>query len=122
MPNAITRSAIGRFFYDRIWRRVKLVTLLFRAYLFNLFVAFDTLLNAVLGGDPGETISSRLGKGTLADKPVHSIGATVVDLIFEMLFSQKDHCVKSIQHDEGKGAISEVIDRYRAGKKQIWRL
>lgn len=122
MPNAITRSAAWRFFYEQIWRRMKLVWLLFRAYLFNLFVAVDTLGNAILGGDPGETISSRLGKGTLADKPVHTILATLVDLIFEMLFSQKDHCVKSIQHDEGKGAISEVIDRYRAGKKQIWRL
>jgi len=28
----------------------------------------------------------------------------------------------SIQQDEGKNAISEVIDRYQAGEKQIWRL
>lgn len=122
MSNAITRTAAWRFFYVQIWRRVKLVWLLFRAYLFNLFVAVDTLLNAVFGGDPGETISSRLGKGKVADKPVHTFLSRLVDLLFEMTFSQKDHCVKSIQGDEGKGAISEVIDRYRRGEKQIWSL
>ena len=122
MPNAVTRTAAWRFFYVQIWRRLKLVWLLIRAYAFNLLVGIDTLANAVLGGDPGETISSRLGKGVLADKPVHSVLAGVVDLLFEILFSQEDHCLKSIQHDEGRGAISEVIDRYRQGKKQIWSL
>ncbi|MGP4843300.1 hypothetical protein ACTXGQ_04140 [Marinobacter sp. 1Y8] len=122
MPNAITRTAAWRFFYVQIWRRIKLVWLLIRAYAFNLFVAADNMVNTVIGGDPGETISSRLGKGKLARKPVHTFLSRVVDVIFEMLFSQRDHCVNSIQHDEGKGAISEVIDRYNAGEKQIWKL
>ena len=122
MPKKDAKCAIGRFFYVQIWRRVKLAWLLLRAYAFNVLVAIDTLLNAVLGGDPGETVSSRLGKGKLKKQPVHTFLSRVVDLIFEMLFSQEDHCVKSIQHDEGKGAISDVIDRYREGKKQIWSL
>ena len=96
--------------------------LLFRAYAFNLFVAVDILLNAMIGGDPGETISSRLGKGKLKGQPVHTFFARVVDLMFEALFSQKDHCVSSVQDDEGKNAISEVIDRYQEGRKELWRL
>ena len=35
---------------------------LIRKYLRNLLVAIDQLLNTILGGDPDETISSRLGK------------------------------------------------------------
>lgn len=105
-----------------MWRKIRLVWLLIRAYAFNLFVAADTLANSVIGGDPGETISSRAGKGKLKGQPVHTFLSRVIDLVFEMLFSQKHHCVKSIQHDEGKGAISRVIDRYRAGEPQIWSL
>lgn len=53
---------------------------------------------------------------------MHTFLSRVIDLLFEVLFSQKNHCVKAIQHDEGKGAISRVIDRYRAGEPQIWSL
>lgn len=35
---------------------------LIRKYLRNLLVAIDQLLNTILGGDPDETVSSRLGK------------------------------------------------------------
>lgn len=122
MPNAITQSAAWRFFYKQIWRRLKLAWLLIRAYAFNLFVAADILVNALIGGDPGETISSRAGKGKLKGQPVHTFASRIIDLLFEVLFNQQDHCVKSVQDDEGKNAISEVIDRYEAGKKQIWRL
>lgn len=103
-------------------RKLRLVWLLIRAYAFNLFVSTDILLNAIIGGDPGETISSRAGKGKLRDQPVHTFVSRIIDLVFEVLFSQKDHCVRSVQGDEGKNAISEVIDRYEAGEKQIWRL
>jgi len=122
MPNVLTRSAAWRFFYVQIWRRMKLVWLLIRAYAFNLFVAVDIVINAIIGGDPGETISSRMGKGKLKGQPVHTFISRVIDLLFEMLFREKDHCVSSIQNDEGKNAISEVVERYEAGKKNIWRL
>lgn len=122
MSNAITRSAAWRFFYVQIWRRVKLVWLLLRAYLFNLFVGADILVNAIIGGDPGETLSSRAGKGKRKGQPVHTFFAGLIDLLFEVLFSEEDHCENSIQYDEGKGAISEVIERYRDGEKEMWRL
>ncbi len=122
MSNLITRSAAWRFFYVQVWRRFKLVWLLVRAYAFNLFVAFDIFVNAMIGGDPGETISSRAGKGKMKGQPVHTFMSRVIDALFEALFSEKDHCVSSVQDDEGKNAISEVIDRYEAGEKHIWRL
>lgn len=111
------QGAFGRFFYA-----CKLVLSVVRAYAFNLFVAVDQALNAVIGGDPAETISSRLGKGKRAKKPVHTFLARCVNLIFEILFDQDDHCDWSIQHDEGKHAISEVINRYHRGEPQLWRL
>lgn len=110
-------SAFGRFFYA-----CKLLFTVLRLYLFNLFVAVDQLANTIIGGDPGETISSRLGKGKLARKPVHAFLAKVVNLIFEIIFRQQDHCTWSIQKDEGKNSISEVINRYRRGEAQLWRL
>lgn len=123
MPNVVTRSAAWRFFYVQIWRRVKFVWLLFRAWLFNVFVGIDTLINgALFFGDAGETLSSRLGKGKQKKQPVHTFFSRIVDAFWKALFGQKNHCVKSIQYDEGKHAISRVIDRYRAGEKQIWRL
>ena len=41
--------------------------------------------------------------------------------LFEALIKESDYYVKAIQHDEVKGAISEVIDRYRAGNKHLWK-
>jgi len=122
MSNALTRTAAWRFFYVQIWRRSKLAWLLVRAYAFNLLVAIDIVLNAVIGGDPGETISSRAGKGRRKDQPVHTFAANAIDTLFKAFFQEANHCETSIQQDEGKNAISEVIDRYQAGEKQIWRL
>jgi hypothetical protein len=62
-------------------------------YLKNLLIALDQLANAVLGGDPDETISSRLGK---ASDPLGVWARGVVDGIFG-----KDHCDKSVEKDEG---------------------
>lgn len=33
-----------------------------KRYIWNIFIGIDGLCNAILGGDPQETISSRLGK------------------------------------------------------------
>lgn len=33
-----------------------------KKYLYNILIGIDQLANAILGGDPDETISSRLGK------------------------------------------------------------
>lgn len=33
-----------------------------KKYFYNILIGIDQLVNAILGGDPDETISSRLGK------------------------------------------------------------
>lgn len=71
-------------------------------YIWNILIAIDQLVNTVFGGDPDETISSRLGKW-------HRDGATSNDLrrlIYNVLnpiveLFEKDHFKKSIEDDEG---------------------
>jgi hypothetical protein len=103
-------------------QKLKLVIAITQAYGFNLFVLATTALNTITGGDPGETLSSRLGKGKLSGKPVHTFMSRIVDAVFRTLFGQSDHCVESIQEDEGKGALSHVVDRHRSGEKKMWSL
>jgi len=63
-------------------------------YFQNLFIAVDQLLNALMLGDPDETISSRVGRVA-----PDSVAARIINFI---CFYQTDHCRESIEHDEGK--------------------
>jgi len=68
---------------------------LIKKYILNILIGIDQLGNALLGGDPDETISSRLGKnyrGSFLEK--------FVDKIFG-----DGHCEGSLEEDEGKDAI-----------------
>lgn len=69
-----------------------------RKYLFNIAISIDQLCNTILGGDPDETMSSRMGKHLAKhDKcPVCNFLCKLLNMI------QKDHCIKSIEVDEGK--------------------
>lgn len=62
-------------------------------------LAFDKAVNAVCGGDPQETISSRVGKREDGNE---RFWARVVDSIF---FWDKNHSTKSVQPEEGSDAI-----------------
>lgn len=66
-----------------------------KGYLVNVLVAIDQLGNAILGGDPDETISSRCGK---------LVGKCVLCTIFCWVLNifDKNHCVKYIEYDEGR--------------------
>jgi hypothetical protein len=73
----------------------------FGKYLLNLFLAWDQTWNARTGGDPDETISSRLGKKEKAGKlrgPAR---------ILARLLNRLDpkHCADAIEPDEGKDAL-----------------
>ena len=68
-------------------------------YLKNLLISLDQFVNAITGGDPDETISSRVGKRRDA---AERFMAKVVNRIF---FWQKDHTTESIEHDEGKDSV-----------------
>lgn len=71
---------------------------LLKAYLWNLLIAVDQLLNTLIFGDPDETLSSRLGKVS---------GRCALCRAICQLLSRIDarHCEKSIEPDEGKNGI-----------------
>lgn len=68
-------------------------------YLLNILIAIDQLLNTLAGGDPDETISSRVGKRRDANE---RFWAGIIDRLF---FWQRNHTTKSIEPDEGKDAV-----------------
>lgn len=80
-------------------------------YWINILYGIDVLANIIIGGDRRETISSRLGKGRVADKPVHNVLVYPVDLLFLILTGDKNHCVNSIQDFDDYYSVSSMINR-----------
>lgn len=67
-----------------------------KRYFWNFLIAIDQLINTILGGDPDETVSSRMGKRVIKKN------CKVCKAICRILnFFEKDHCYKSIEKDEG---------------------
>lgn len=69
-------------------------------YFWNLLIAIDQLANTILGGDPDETISSRVGK--LKHK---RWWAKLVSKFLDTV--DKGHSDKTQEADEGKDAVVE---------------
>jgi hypothetical protein len=67
-----------------------------RSWITNVLVAADQLVNAVLGGDPDETISSRAAK---AARRGHRWGCVLCRALDAL---QRDHCERVIETDEGR--------------------
>jgi len=66
-----------------------------KRYFWNILIAIDQFVNTLLAGDPDETLSSRMGK--------HANDCTICFWICMILnLFQKQHCIKSIEADEGK--------------------
>jgi len=80
-------------------------------YVVNVFISLDQFLNVLLGGDPDETISSRIGKlkrdngGRL---PRWRILTRTTDRCLE--FFDKDHTIEAIEEDEGNDAVYNLPD------------
>lgn len=75
-------------------------------YFWNLLIAIDQFINTVFGGDPDETISSRLGKWERAGKNKKGLRKfiyTCTHPIVELF--EADHYKKSIEDDEGENEI-----------------
>jgi hypothetical protein len=64
-------------------------------YLWNNLIALDQVINTLLGGDPDETMSSRLGK--------HSRQSCVACywICRALHLLEAEHCAKSIERDRG---------------------
>ena len=73
----------------------------------NCWIGKDNLMSAQTGGDPDETISSRLGKAKLKGSG-WTVIANRVDLVAKEFFNDVDHCNSSIEADEG----SQQVTRY----------
>lgn len=70
-----------------------------RDYLWNLLIAIDQLLNAVLGGDPDETISSRMGRWRYLGGWRARIAKPVCWLLNAV---DPGHCADSVELDGGQ--------------------
>jgi len=71
-----------------------------KKYFWNILVSLDQFVNTLLGGDPDETISSRMGK---AIKEGRCRGCYIICRILHLFDSS--HCMKSIEEDEGADGI-----------------
>lgn len=69
-----------------------------KKYIVNVCIALDQLVNAILLGDPDETISSRLGKFKSKVPPYQWI-CWLLDLI------DPGHCDEAIEQDEGQDQL-----------------
>ena len=75
-------------------------------YFFNILIGIDQMGNTILGGDPDETISSRLGKIKKKHNgiiPWYRPLSKIVDWGLEKI--DKNHSIDAIEEDEGKNAI-----------------
>ncbi|MDE3023314.1 MAG: hypothetical protein KGI54_15945 [Pseudomonadota bacterium] len=66
----------------------------------SVAVALDQFCNAILGGDPAETISSRAAKARNEGKQWGCILCKVLSIII-----QKNHCTKSLDANVGSNSI-----------------
>lgn len=76
---------------------------------FNLAYSLDQYGNALLLGDPDETISSRTGRALKSGRPKWWVRgfSKFVDFLAFKLVGETDHCLNSIEEDE-------------SGTKELW--
>lgn len=68
-----------------------------KRYFWNILISIDQFANTLFNGDPDETISSRIGK-----KVKNGKRGWRYSLCMFLSLLDRDHCIKSIEEDEGK--------------------
>jgi hypothetical protein len=71
-------------------------------YIWNNLIAFDQVMNTIYGGDPDETISSRIGKVAVT-RPDSCKFCVFVCYLLDKI--DPDHCTKSVEKDRGKREV-----------------
>lgn len=66
-----------------------------KRYIWNVLISLDQLGNTILGGDPDETISSRLGKKEREGSKIAKWACSILNKFDHC------HCKNSIEEDEG---------------------
>jgi len=69
-------------------------------YTWALWIGQDQLVNAILGGNPDVTISSRVGYHATRGSKTALAMEFVIDWLFEKIANEKNHCRTHIEHDE----------------------
>lgn len=67
---------------------------------YNLWIADDQNVNAMLGGDRDITVSSRVGYNARRGNGIALKMEVVINLLFKLAINQDDHCQASIERDE----------------------
>lgn len=68
-------------------------------YIYNILIGINQLFNAILLGDPDETLSSRIGKEAKRGNKFALFLSKILD------FFDENHCEEAIEEDEGKDSI-----------------
>ena len=82
------------------------------SYIFNILIALDVLVSAVLAGQPGETMSGRAGSALLEGKTRGKIFAPMIDVLMHLVGESpawRGHCVAAVQSD--KVRAQAVLDQ-----------
>ena len=66
-----------------------------RKYLYNILISINQLINTLLGGDPDEVLSSRIGKRAKKGCKVSLFLCKILN------FLDTGHCEDAIEKDEG---------------------
>lgn len=74
------------------------------SYIKNVLVTLDCFGNALSGGDPDETISSRCAKAMLLEQAGGVWGGGCRMCAFLSIF-QQDHCTKALNRNKGSRAV-----------------
>lgn len=69
-----------------------------KSYCKRVLIAIDQLCNAVIGGSPDETMSSRVWRNSLKGYWYAKVGVKILDAVFS-LFGDKDHCRVSYENE-----------------------
>jgi hypothetical protein len=75
---------------------------MFHQYIYNLALSLDQFVNAILLGDPDESISGRCGRAIESGRPKWFVKplAFVIDLLFLMVIGEEDHVKNAIEPEE----------------------
>ena len=68
------------------------------SYVRRIFISIDQFFNTLAGGDPDETISSRLGKKARQGNLWAKVSCWLIGKLF---FHNTRHCSEAIEEDEG---------------------
>lgn len=73
-----------------------------KRYSLNVLLVASQVASTLLGGDPDESVSSRIGKAQVAKKKwAVNFAAPFVNCLMQ----EENHCLKAIEPDEGSKQI-----------------